>query len=305
MMLTQFRMRYPQGSLISELITIDHGKYIVRVLIQVGTVTLATGLAAASSIEEAEDRARDRALAVVPLDNIPVTSLEVKITPSTTQVSPELSQEPEPEATPSNTLVPEVRVVEPKQPAKVIAKGALSAIAQSEPLILTTEEESPKPSSSAKKARSSTKVAKAAVADEMPWDSLVIPEQPLETSISSVEQAQLSEVTPEPIPDKPLPIPEVTPEPIPEKPLPIAETPVKQATPSTSEQDLAESQPDGQALDFSEIIARSDVEMKRLGWTKAQGRDYLVQTYGKRSRQVLSDAELLEFLYYLESQPTP
>ena len=45
-MLTQFRKNYPQGSLVSELVTIDHGKYIVRVLVQVNGVTLRTGLAA-------------------------------------------------------------------------------------------------------------------------------------------------------------------------------------------------------------------------------------------------------------------
>jgi hypothetical protein len=60
-----------------------------------------------------------------------------------------------------------------------------------------------------------------------------------------------------------------------------------------------------ETLDFSEIIAKSNVEIKRLGWTNEQGKQYLLQTYGKRSRQLLSDEELLEFLHYLESQPTP
>jgi len=58
-------------------------------------------------------------------------------------------------------------------------------------------------------------------------------------------------------------------------------------------------------IDFSEIISRSNVELKRLGWTSDQGRNYLLQTYGKRSRQLLSDEELLEFLVYLEAQPNP
>jgi len=47
------------------------------------------------------------------------------------------------------------------------------------------------------------------------------------------------------------------------------------------------------------------VELKRLGWTNQQGRDYLVQTYGKRSRQLLKDDELLDFLQHLESEPSP
>jgi hypothetical protein len=59
------------------------------------------------------------------------------------------------------------------------------------------------------------------------------------------------------------------------------------------------------SLDFSEIIARSNMELKRLGWTSEQGRNYLLHTYGKRSRQLLSDEQLIEFLAYLEQQSTP
>ena len=43
--------------------------------------------------------------------------------------------------------------------------------------------------------------------------------------------------------------------------------------------------------------------MKRLGWSHAQGREYLRRTYGRNSRQDLSDQELLDFLQYLRSQP--
>jgi hypothetical protein len=57
--------------------------------------------------------------------------------------------------------------------------------------------------------------------------------------------------------------------------------------------------------DRSDEIARIGVEMKRLGWTTIQGRDYLKQRYGKRSRQELNDSELLDFLAYLEAQPLP
>ena len=57
--------------------------------------------------------------------------------------------------------------------------------------------------------------------------------------------------------------------------------------------------------DFSDIVARTNVELKRLGWTNQQWRDYLVKTYGKRSRQLLTDAELLDFLHHLESEPSP
>ena len=58
-------------------------------------------------------------------------------------------------------------------------------------------------------------------------------------------------------------------------------------------------------VDQSDDIAKIGVEMQRLGWTTEQGRDYLIKAYGKRSRHLLTDEELHDFLRYLESQPTP
>jgi hypothetical protein len=56
--------------------------------------------------------------------------------------------------------------------------------------------------------------------------------------------------------------------------------------------------------DFNTIMATIDVEMKRLSWTKEQGRDYLRTTYGKTSRVQLTDEEILSFLDYLKSVKT-
>ena len=53
--------------------------------------------------------------------------------------------------------------------------------------------------------------------------------------------------------------------------------------------------------DYEDVIAAIDRQMKRLGWTKQQGRDYLINKYGSRSRQLLTDEELLSFLSHLKS----
>ncbi|WP_442949702.1 hypothetical protein [Nostoc sp.] len=45
--------------------------------------------------------------------------------------------------------------------------------------------------------------------------------------------------------------------------------------------------------------------MQRLGWTPEQGREHLKRNYGKRSRFLLTDEELHEFLQYLQSQSHP
>ncbi|RCJ39814.1 hypothetical protein A6769_04395 [Nostoc punctiforme NIES-2108] len=58
-------------------------------------------------------------------------------------------------------------------------------------------------------------------------------------------------------------------------------------------------------VNFSEVIAQTDVEMQRLGWTIYQGREHLIKNYGKRSRTLLTHEKLHEFLQYLVSQPTP
>lgn len=73
---------------------------------------------------------------------------------------------------------------------------------------------------------------------------------------------------------------------------------------SRSEANLANSE-ESLTLDLSDIIAKTSVELDRLGWTNSQGRAHLQKVYGKRSRQQLTDPELIDFLRYLESQPNP
>lgn len=58
-------------------------------------------------------------------------------------------------------------------------------------------------------------------------------------------------------------------------------------------------------IDLSDVIAQTDVELKRLMWSVVDGREYLEQTYNKRSRHDLTDEELLAFLLHLEALPTP
>ncbi|MEH2296695.1 hypothetical protein [Nostoc sp.] len=56
---------------------------------------------------------------------------------------------------------------------------------------------------------------------------------------------------------------------------------------------------------FFEVLTKTDAEMQRSGLTVEWGREHLIKTYGKRSRFLLTDEELEEFLKYLQSQPDP
>lgn len=50
------------------------------------------------------------------------------------------------------------------------------------------------------------------------------------------------------------------------------------------------------------FIAQSNTYLSQLNWSPDQGRDYLQQRYGKKSRLQLTDTELLEFIDYLKVQ---
>jgi hypothetical protein len=96
-----FRDRYPQGAVISQLLGIHQDQFLVRVELRAEGAVLATALAADSQLEQAEDRARDRAwalLAAVPAGSSapaapqPTTVLPMKAAPAmpakTTQPPP-------------------------------------------------------------------------------------------------------------------------------------------------------------------------------------------------------------------------
>ncbi len=55
--------------------------------------------------------------------------------------------------------------------------------------------------------------------------------------------------------------------------------------------------------DLSDIIAQTDVELQRIGWTNKEGREFLEKHFHKKSRHQLTDTELREFLRYLKQQP--
>jgi hypothetical protein len=75
--------------------------------------------------------------------------------------------------------------------------------------------------------------------------------------------------------------------------------------PSSMDMTIGSTSSAAEEMDLSEAMARTTVEIKRLRWTAEQGKDYLKRTYGKRGRSELNQEQLLDFLRYLESLPTP
>ncbi len=85
-------------------------------------------------------------------------------------------------------------------------------------------------------------------------------------------------------------------EPFPHRPNPVE---TRSQPPTTT----VSSNPSGSLVgDATDVLAQTSVELKRVGWTADQGREYLTLNYGKRSRQQLTQSELWDFLIYLRSQ---
>ena len=273
-MLTQFRTRYPHGSLISELITIDRGQYIVKVTLQVEGVVLSTGLAADDRVEAAEDRARERALIALALDstaNLPISAVTTvnhadKVTNKSSHqqaTTPrQLSTERETDRVqplPVNTPMTSTSSLGEKRDSGV--NNHLLESSNFSPEIDKTDFNAPSHDLSL-----STAPPSAELIESKP----VLPS--LDAPFSDDGVSSTEKTSPEQLENS---LPEV---------------------PSTQTLETIE-------FDFNEIIDKTDIEIKRLGWTKEQGRDFLLQTYGKRSRLHLTNEELMDFLHYLESQP--
>lgn len=269
-MFNQFRLHYPKGSLVTELSAIDHGKYIVRCLVQVEGTTLVTALAAAQTVELAEDQARSRALTVLGI--LPTTATGEQETSIADREVREVPQPPlatpiVPPAFPSESLY-ETQATRFPEPSRVGDTNSFSSLH-------SKREE----------------VAERAVTTSLVADEITLPDDAFTAGSTPQEQEMESShwVTDHKSSSTQLKEPTVK---------ASARSKVK------LEEGASPVTPPDTPVDFSDIIARTNVELKRLGWTTQQGKDYLLQTYGKRSRQLLSDAELLDFLHHLEAQPT-
>ncbi|MBV8883133.1 MAG: hypothetical protein JO235_03925 [Chroococcidiopsidaceae cyanobacterium CP_BM_RX_35] len=264
-MLSEFHTRYPDGSLISELLQIYEGRFVVQVRVQVDGVVRATGLAAAENLEEAEDQARSRALMVVGIGtnlSLPTQS-EATSSPTETGLNqnaavmapvnwngveslPVASEAPEDES----TLISAIPV-EPEEKTVRLPSIAVDSISVPGDALEKNVEE-PKYSFSLEDSENSMGVLKSGVLPELHF------EQSFQEIVSEPEQVE-----------------------------PVSAAAAKEP------------------VDMSDILAQTSIELQRLDWTTQKGRNYLKKTYGKASRQQLTELEMFEFLAYLKSLPTP
>jgi hypothetical protein len=247
------------GSLTSELLNIHEGKFIVKASIQVGGSTLATGLSAAPSIEQAEDQARARALVVLGIDGRPFTAQAQMV-----NAGPE-----------DSAVRNRARFSAPATEFLPLAEAPFPHSVDVDWSIAAHQEFADQSARSFQGPE-----------QQLSWfDREPEPEPEMPKQLSARSQRQ--EAAPASAPSR----------------ASFAPQRDSRTSPSGAGRDRAALM--AVPVDLSDIIAHTDVELKRLGWTNAQGRRYLEQTYHKRSRQHLSDTELMEFLDYLKVQPAP
>ena len=300
-MLAQLRLQYPQSCLISELLEIKHGKYIVRALVQVEGVSIATGLGSGETVEIAEDHARERVLAILDLEASLSTTAIAPVVPAT----PLMAAPVTPPQVENLLAAPVMTAIAPPIPTPLIAPPI---VVVANPVIQPVVTETPAPIVTEIPA-SEIKTPVDIIQPQPKIEEEIIQEavSPQETSpqppIPTIEKTEKVEKTekivslhivPDTQPAETYPQPVVAGVPDLESSKFSAEKEEKKAKSKTSPVAIP---------DIKDVMAKTEIEIRRLGWTTQQGRNFLLQRYGKRARTLLSDEELLDFLSYLEDQP--
>jgi hypothetical protein len=290
-MLAQFQSLYPKGSLISELVQIFQGKYIVRASVQIEGVTRATGMAAAETVEAAEDQARTRALIVLGITNATPESVAFTSNPiSQEQLNPSLNTKGGlSESTYSSAK--EDDFVGSQWPAVSDKEISMppSKVRNIKPEVVTTSNEQYEYSSAAP-------LLSDTYSQDLGQNFPVTANRELEFD-PPVEKLEITfDNQPENQTFPPISANNVTPF------TPRSYSPQEDvATPPVTGKRKKKAEP----VDLSDVIAKTDVELQRLGWTPEQGREHLIKTYGKRGRTLLTEEELHGFLKFLQSEPDP
>ncbi|OUC16543.1 MAG: hypothetical protein B0A82_01360 [Alkalinema sp. CACIAM 70d] len=270
-LLNQLRAHYATGCLLSDLVQTHGDQFIVKAIVEVEGRALASALASASTVEAAEDRARIRVLAVLGISATApyVASMAIPVADAAVGRG-ENTSEMAGSATIASTVTAST------------ASTADSTTVNSP--VSTAVTAAPKRKGKADKAVDKVKTEP------------VSQEDPI-AEVPRIER-----------------LPEVA---APEAIVPAVETtmavdlPVETFDPVEYEY-IPEEEPEfggtvepaEPPMDLSDAIAQIGAEIDRIGWTKKQGSAYLQETYGKRTRAELTEAELFAFLKYLKSLPS-
>ncbi len=288
---TQLQARYPSSSLVTEVVHVQEG-FTVRALVQIGNLPLASGLATAATVEQAEDQARLRVLTLLGL--LPTPAFADAQWP----VPPGVAQSDFAPQLPSRYGHPAQLLAESLDLGGLVTRSPLAA---APPTTFEFEEASalPPPAPPASETSALPPPLKPVYAFGSSVSAQAAPS--IAAEVATPAQPELAVV-----------------------PAVAAANPPAKSRPSKAKADMPQVAPDlpqtdasassgadaGEAsgpapvVDLTPLFLQIEDEMERIGWTKEQGRIHLKTAYGKRSRQQLTDEELADFLQHLQSCPT-
>ena len=295
-MLEQFQKVYPQGRLISELVTIYHGKFIVRTLIQMGGEILASGLAAGDTVEMAEDLARVRSLENLGLSDIQTQHQGVHQVNQTHLVNhqkTDLINSPV-SHTPVSASVGKNVAVKSESLNSILDNG------MAEQPVITSQTESIKPD-----------LAIEEKAPDIYKSDILKQEELVETA--NLDSQQMPLISDMPVTPPSMPVNQDNHEFGEDAWLYTdytkkSEESLKPSVVETIQPDVNHDIPQVLAgkshidipTDLSDVHVKLDLFLDRLAWDKEREREFLEQTYQERSRSMLPDEKLVDFAAYLE-----
>jgi len=333
---TQLQKQYPTGALVTELVQIHQERFIVRAIVQISGVAIATSMAESANLETAEDQARLRVLDWLGISVIAKPShLAAPIAPDPLAASIERDRVPE-APFPNNSSISIRQPIDSGFPIQALSSLDLEAIGVTPPPLpampvdlvdlsvpfstaLFPEDAMPAEEESTDEAMNnpveeylaSVEDYGTGYEDSEPEDLLsknALPEDPFLEDVfledvfpkdRLIEAETIAAIAPtDPIQDDQREEERLVPSNSGKPKKAIAEE--KRAPDSIPDSISDANEPD----DLSTLIAHTDIEMDRIGWTKQQGRDYLKRTYKKSTRQRLDVDELMDFLNYLRAVPS-
>jgi hypothetical protein len=282
----RFRSAYPTAGLVTELLKIEEKHYIVRAAVQMGETTLITGMAVAASLEEAEDQARIRVLGIlgISLDSKGVELPDQSLSAGETEL-PLLSPLPSPseEALPSYLTPPERGLPRDDRPDYAFTGMPRSSNGISSATVPEVVEDW-----SDELAQIDLELKRLGWTGQQ--ESLYLQQNYGKSSRDYItDYGELLNFL-----SALRTLPSAAPA---WKPSIVEKIP--EASPDYSQWQSLPQEP--VIPERSILMEQVTGECKRLGWTNRQGRDYLLQTYQKSTRQELTDGELWEFFRYLKS----
>ncbi|MEM8605353.1 MAG: hypothetical protein AAGF24_16150 [Cyanobacteria bacterium P01_H01_bin.121] len=327
----QLRSRYPNAGLTAELLHLETDYCIVRAVVRQDGQPIATSMATAITAEEAEDHARLRVLALVGIGSGLATSTGISATQSRTPAQTTfLATGPGQSLNRQNQghsrvqpAAQSVTHVSPKaesslnyQPAsQPITTRSADLPAAAEPHFISSDADAEPTDDSYGTDDWSEELAhidleirrlgwsKAQEAAylkqhfQIPSRDHITDYEELVSFLSALRSLNGGTPINKATASSPSPIQPWHPETTPHVQLPTLATPTGDH-PGTNKLNI-------QGLSRDVMLDDVLAECRRLGWKSRQGSDYLQRTYGKPTRRELNNEELLEFLRYLRSQPSP